>query len=285
MSFLLFSSQTFAQNHEGWYQIEVIIYKRAPLSDIELWPKDVALKYPSNWQALKDPNELAAVTPNTDIHEIVNADDSINVDKINLTVEPFYFLPKQDRILNKIASNISRRNNFRILFHEAWRQVVLSEKASPSVLIFGGDTFGEHSELEGSININVARYLHFNTNLWFSEFQVNTGQSRYDWSDLPQDPRKALALLTFDSENMTPSFNNATISSSTAIIPANSWSIDSITNELPNFLSSPYLPQHITTLKQSRRMRSNVLHFIDHPELGVVVKILHYEKPEKILEE
>lgn len=41
--------------------------------------------------------------------------------------------------------------------------------------------------------------------------------------------------------------------------------------------ASANLVSEIITLKQSRRMRSNELHYIDHPRLGIIVKISPYE--------
>ncbi|MDO6749696.1 CsiV family protein, partial [Gilvimarinus sp. 1_MG-2023] len=40
--------------HEGWYEVEVIVFSR-PLSSDERWPEDITLDSPLNWEALKDP--------------------------------------------------------------------------------------------------------------------------------------------------------------------------------------------------------------------------------------
>lgn len=39
-----------------------------------------------------------------------------------------------------------------------------------------------------------------------------------------------------------------------------------------------YVRTQIVTLKQKRRMRSGELHYIDHPKLGVIVKVVPYER-------
>ncbi len=296
---LSISPSTFADNKgfEGWYQIEVIIFNQSSSSNQEASPKDITLKYPLNWESLKRPGDNTPETPSnaTSTDSLTTSDNNRQENQPVTTIdtqssEPldnpdstiaFLTLAKSDRLLNTIATRLARRQNYRVLFHEAWQQIVTHESTAPSILIFGGDKFGEHYELEGSINVNVSRYLHLQTNLWFSEFQVNTGQSRYEWPELPKNPKTQLELINRTDESEEFSFTNNKSSLTTHSYSLEPWTNIAVNSDLPNFLSSPYLPANITTLQQKRRMRSKEIHYIDHPTLGIIIKIIPYELPEK----
>lgn len=106
------------------------------------------------------------------------------------------------------------------------------------IAISGGKTFNGHQELEGSIALSVGQYLRIQSNLWLTQF-VPTGTSLSEtWPELPLAP-------------------NAVKSASEA--------------------SPEYLIKRIVKLNQERSMRSNELHYIDHPLLGIIVKIVPVE--------
>ncbi len=270
--------------HEGWYQVEVIVYSRPLDTSAETWPSDLTLRYPLNWQELRDPeqelekrrreiNALQASPSTTSFSDDMPANLEPQAPRepepIDLARAGFYELPRDSRGLNQVAARLQAQPGFEILFHEAWRQNVVGESQAPWVLIKGGEAYGDHFELEGSININVSRYLHVFTNLWFSEFQMNTGQIRNQWPNLPQNPLQRLQASSEEAAGMDmTSF----------------WQSEKQTgsdNALQDFLDAPYLPRQIVKLEQKRRMRSSELHYIDHPRLGMLVKILPYERPEQ----
>lgn len=334
-------SQAQVSPHEGWYQIEVIVFSR-PLNSNEHWPEDISLSYPVNWEVLKDPEaeyqkridaatqklEQAALleaesAPVNDqqMQETVDSEPALQrtgsfdapdltspeaaasadtekaeltpqdlVDPIDLARSERYILPESDRNLNTIAKRISNRAGYDILFHEAWRQIVVGEDRAAWLLLDGGESYGAHKELEGAININVSRYLHIATNLWLTEFQINAGQSRRQWPNLPENPLARLQQA--DSAEQTTEeyslYGSATGAPNLDVFTAGEYSTldatqsdQSIDSLLSDFLEAPYLPRQIYTHKQRRRMRSSELHYLDHPRLGVLVKVWPYEVPEK----
>ena len=266
--------------HEGWYQVEVIVYSRPLDTSAETWPSDLTLRYPLNWQELRDPDEelekrrrelsAAQTAPTTSFSDDMRASSepapASEPEPIDLARAGFYQLPRDSRGLNQVAARLQAQPGFEILFHEAWRQNVVGENRAPWILISGGEAYGDHFELEGSLNINVSRYLHVFTNLWFSEFQMNTGQVRNQWPSLPQNPLQRLQASSANANMDVTSF----------------WQSEEQTgneNALQDFLDAPYLPRQIVKLEQKRRMRSSELHYIDHPRLGMLVKIVPYERP------
>ncbi|MFO1387779.1 CsiV family protein [Cellvibrio sp.] len=111
------------------------------------------------------------------------------------------------------------------------------------IFISGGKNVGGHQELEGSIALSVGQYLKIQTNLWLSQFAPAGTNLTESWPSLPPLP-----------------FAEATTSDK----------------------SQDYLIKRIVKVSQERSMRSNEVHYIDHPLLGIVVKIIPYDTAGKI---
>jgi hypothetical protein len=276
------STDTADENEIRWYQIELLAFSQnVPNQTQEQWRTDIALAYPPNWQRLKQPPELDSLVQDTAANAEATEGTSATSDNLllgaDLEREPYYLLPKELRELNNNASALSRDPRYRVLFHESWRQPVVDLDSAPSLLIHGGETYGEHQELEGSITISVARYLHLHTNLWLSEFTRNYGQNQQswrqddnakDWPTLPVRPD----LREVDTQEWTP-----------LATQADAWSgLTALETEYDKILNQPYVLDKVVLLKQKRRMRSGELHFIDHPLMGLLIKITPYELPEEI---
>lgn len=324
-----------------WYQVEILIFAhKHEVANSEVWRDDIALAYPLNWIALKDPNAkpetpeaepltsssldlefklagglldtldgeltmtgqpLGASEQTADSPEQLSAvenlnitesgessegdshmdnghlDDSILTDSTltesswlppDLGREPFYLLPPELRALEPQANAIKRSYNYRLLFQAAWRQPVVDAQQAPSILISGGDLYGEHHELEGSLSLSVSRYLHLKTNLWFTRFVNNYGQERGNWPEIPIRPDQRDY-----NGNSGKSWQDA----------APLWDrLQPLNDEYDQILSSPYIPNRIALVQQKRRMKSQEIHYIDHPNIGIVVLCTPYEVPEKI---
>lgn len=240
--------------HEGWYQVELIVFARKNDTSQEHWPSNIKLRYPSDWVELK---------------EITTAENS----SVDLTKEAFYRLPESERQLNAQAQKLERNSRFQVLFHNAWRQAITNEKAAKSILIQGGQTFGQHQELEGSIRLSVATYLKLQTNLWYSQFDLNVGQEQTrQWPELPKQPNflaTPIAGLSLDSSlelEQALAVENQQWDNTLAT-PDNS-------NDPAN--SDNYLTRQIILLQQSRDMRSSEIHYIDHPVVGIIVQVTPY---------
>ncbi|HEY7885208.1 MAG TPA: CsiV family protein [Cellvibrionaceae bacterium] len=249
---------------DGWYQIEVIVFERRTADGEELWPKDITLRYPLNWQVLKDPEALPEQQPIASSEPLTPAVSTAPA--VDLQRMPFYTLPSDNRVLNGERRRLDARPELSVLFHEAWRQPLSAAEVTPSVLIFGGERYDAHQRLEGSLHIYVSRYLHVQTNLWLSNFQTNAGQMHTPWPEIPLNPMEKLRQLEQLNLATTPplSFSAA---------PSQQWQALEWETSLPEFLAAAYVPTRIVTLQQSRRMRSNETHYLDHPHLGLIVRI------------
>ncbi len=158
---------------------------------------------------------------------------------------PFTTLPPAQRELGGKAAEMQRSGRYRILFHEAWVQPMSGESgAVPIVLDRSGDG-GEWPPLQGTIKLYMSSDLTLETNLW-----LNTqGEYLHSAWRMPPPP------LAPSSIEPLPQ-------------PAGSVADDR---------TYPY--RHAVLLKQTQRMRSGEVSYIDHPMLGVVAKISPLDGP------
>lgn len=265
---LLPIAQTFAQapraNHEGWYQVELIVFARRNDSGQEHWPSNIKLRYPGDWVELKDPN----TQPQANDSNTVNA-------PVDLTREAFYLLPANDRQLNTQARKLEQNPRYELLFHQAWRQIITNKKSSKAILINGGQQFGQHQALEGSIRLSVATYLELQTNLWYSQFDLNVGQEvTRQWPEIPLRPN-------YSNANFAGLSLDSNLELEQALAAENQqWASDSFNENngtAAENAAAEFLTRQIILLQQERDMRSGEVHYLDHPVLAVVVQITPYQ--------
>lgn len=272
---------------ERWFQVELIAFARQVPDQQEHWVKDIKPAYPLNWIELKDatatpgtsdanrelpPENRAAMTSRRQEDTGSNSRFADDQTPIDIDRTPFVLLPNNNHKLANHARALARDSRYRVLFHQAWRQPVKPRKNASAILIFGGNNYGEHSELEGSITLSLARLLQINTRLWLTQFEINYGQTPSDWPPLPAQPQKlkqALLAQVRNADDLT-------------LIPEQplSWELPAepladITTEA----NAPYLPQRIVLMNEERQMRSSEIHYLDHPLFGLIIQLTPYDVP------
>lgn len=138
--------------------------------------------------------------------------------------------------LTRQAAALEKNSNYRLLVHQAWDMHIVGADRSVPILIEGGDYYGKTPELQGILYLNVARYLHLETDLFLHNFNKLNAENP-------------------DLDINTPNFNSEEVS-------------DLSTNHAGNFQIKSSAGMH-----QKRRMRSSELHFIDSPYLGLLIRI------------
>ena len=248
-----------------WFQVELILFSRTDayqnLSSTEHWSNDISLSYSDNWLELKDSN--------------INSkkDDSKNIDSQETSIQAspteadaLIKLPSEKRQLNAQAQTLKQDNAYQLLFHEAWMQPMLEDEYASSIIIAAGEQFGEHQILEGEIKLSVSRYLHFSSNLWLSQFEMNYGQTQQQiWPELPMPPNTLTPNL-FDDEPVSIQYEHSAGNLS------DSDQLNPYSQEQKN--QSLYIPSRIVKITSKRRMRSKEIHYIDHPLFGIIIKIM-----------
>lgn len=275
---------------QRWFQVELIAFARNwDDSGEEQWPRNLQLEYPDNWVVLRTPDELAAQREAEALAQHIRRDPlSYPVPweerqgeaaavvpelEVDLAKDPFLRLTGEQRDLNRFATALDRRGEYRVLFHQAWRQPIVEEDQAPWILISAGEEYGPYRELEGSIQLSVSRFLHLNTRLWLTEFAANHGQRLDGWPEPPLNPTRTHAQGT-DAHSTTPGRPGGDRD-----LWSNQLDPEQSRHNSFGFLDSPYRATRIATLEQSRRMRSEELHYIDHPLMGLVLRITPYELP------
>jgi hypothetical protein len=233
LSFL--SAFSHAQNEGRWYNVEILIFKRLDQNSQsqEIWRTDLALAYPHFYEYLRAPSAEAK-------------------SQLGALNNDLY-------VLSRYRDALARNENFKILTHMAWSQQMANEAESPAIIISDGEEIGNHQELEGYIKIHIARFLHVTSNLWLTDTSADTVDPTIKWPALPPEPSRTKAGMLKPTNIQAG--NLPQTASSTGVL-------NEINRGFNTNYSSPY---PIITLQNKRRMRSNELHYVDHPAMGILI--------------
>jgi hypothetical protein len=243
------------------YQVELIVFERTgrAAETGESWQKNIPLEYPEKWQRLLNPAEKIESHMDSppasgdflqDLAQEREQSQQVTVQP-NTEAGYFTYLPPEKRGLQHSRNALARRNQYRILFHETWLQPVTAiEKATPLIL-HGGRQYGDYYELQGTLTVGANRFLHVQTDFWLSEFSSSDPHHTIYGVQLtlPREPRNQPIQADREWENEP---------------------IDPFEE-----LSTPdYQVNQVIVLRQKRRMRSGELHYLDHPRLSALIKII-----------
>ncbi|SMF31295.1 Peptidoglycan-binding protein, CsiV [Alteromonadaceae bacterium Bs31] len=285
--------------YENWYQVEMLIFKRADNGsdfDKETWPKSLSLAYPPKVQHLIDPNapepqqpEPLQQEPPVAEEQASEATEHALADAALSKHQPYTLLEKERFLIENVERAVARERGLKILFHQSWLQPIAGLDDAPALIINGGEKFGEHSELEGSVKLSLSRYLHIHTDLWLTQFVANYGQKIDHWPDLPTQPQALqpvdMALEDVDLNAPLTSLNADKAAGFELSMEQPNQGFDGnnmgVFTDFSYMTERPFLINEIITLTQKRRMRSDELHYIDHPRMGILIKISAFSGSEK----
>ena len=151
-----------------------------------------------------------------------------------------------DSSLQTILRSLQRSSQFTVLSNQSWIQPIGSEPTP--VLVQAGQRHDDRFEVEGSLSLTRSRFLHLQTNLWYTVFEPMSGESK-------------------------PFLGGFQSSLSDEILLQHPELVKVERERGHYFAAKTHL------MFQSRRMRSDELHYIDHPLFGIVVRINRF-KPE-----
>ena len=153
-------------------------------------------------------------------------------------------LPESAFRLDTQAARLARGRAYRVLLHTAWRQPGLPREEAFQVRLRAGDEMG--ARLEAAAKNTADNYWTVRESMW-----------------IPDTP-------VFELDG------TVTISLSRYLHAHFDLALTEVgTDETEDMGSIPQLISH--RLKQHRRMRSERLHYIDHPRLGVLIEIFPVE--------
>lgn len=257
---MLSASTSFSEesvSSSKWYQIELLVFANSNEAEDqgEHWPTELRLRYPTNTVVLKPPVDSSLINRTiVDESDLLEA-QAIGTPTIYRDYPSFTQLPEDALSLRDAANNILSQYQYRPLFHGAWQQPIEPRETATAIAIYGGEKFDNHYELEGHVLIAVERYLHIHTDLWLNRFIQAIGSDAFILQKLPTLPRQKTETLA-DVTSLVLSDDN------------------SLTNNLAQPL---YQVERTVVMRQHRRMRSEELHYIDHPLFGLVVRVTPIE--------
>lgn len=210
---------------QSWYQVNIVVFENRAAVD--------------GGEALQQPDGMQFVVPGNavEIDAIAESGDENGFQRTTII----------DNEFNSVVASLQRSSGYKVLLVKSWRQPGLERNVAIPVVVRGGNTYGPHSQLEGTIRLVLSRYLHLETDLWLGEYTLEQPLAPTDAATdtLPVAQDMPAVDVGLAPEGMTP--DNA---------------------------ESIYVPLRLVRLQESRRMRSKELHYIDHPQIGVVAKII-----------
>ncbi|HVK99785.1 MAG TPA: CsiV family protein, partial [Dongiaceae bacterium] len=108
------------------------------------------------------------------------------------------------------------------------------------VRVTGGNKYGVHYRLDGSVRLITSQTLHLETNLWLGDYAAQPGS---------------------------------------APAPAHEFSAGDI-DEQTAPVDAEYVATRLINAHDSRAMNSGELHYMDHPVMGVLVKVVRLKNVE-----
>ena len=170
-------------------------------------------------------------------------------------------LPAAQSDFSQTNRTLNRSPNHRLLWHGLWRQAVVQEEEAQAIFVSAGERYNGRHELEGSLTIrfndNADRVV-IDTNLWLTEYSRNLPPMT------PENPIQEQDSWRLPSQLDEGFFTKQQLLNSSSELTLDTFNIERI--------------YHMT---ESRAMRSNEFHYLDHPALGVVIMVNPYEVPDR----
>lgn len=245
------------QTKKQWYQINFLVFQHLKAktqgNGVEQWPKEAELSYPNYTVYLKDRTKQP-------INPFIDTQDNYRT-----IVNPESGLQQEKR-------NIRLSAGFRTLFYKQWYQELGAGVTGKAIAVSGGKSFDGQQQLEGWVRFSQKRYLHLEVDLWLHDYDKSHQELGLQTKELPQpipEPEKLMATL-FDFG--LPPMPVPVAETETDV----SNKIDEEIPAIPFYIRKP---RRVITfvMHQKRRMKSNELHHLDHPLLGVLVEAIPYE--------
>lgn len=234
---------------ENWYQVELVAFSRRSAITQEYWRLD---KRPQ----LNADNAIhpAAGTPAT------LPEQSDSIDQKAAANGAWRVIDAADMSLDSMATRMADSGEYRILLQTAWRQPVRERSVAFPVYVRGGDAiavFPDQPETLPGVDDGMPE-----DTLPPLEMNEATGESTA--SEVPD------ALQVDATEPEFQALLRIHLSRYLHIEP-NAWFTD----------TSADGQRFWVNIDQKRRMRSEELHYLDHPLFGLLVRLMPYETEEQ----
>jgi hypothetical protein len=289
LSALLLSISTSAQGQtsQRWFQIEVSIFSNESLADRdeERWQTESnELNYPNPLRRLGQLSDLLiteqmiadAIAESSEQDSLSTKEEAtIEIDAEALAAierlaqilptgpqpastegefkfpdflrDPHLQLTPDNSDFEQTNRALERSAEHRLLFHGLWRESVADPADAIPLYVQGGLRFDDQYELQGAITLRFNENrdrLVIDSNLWLTEYSASADfESEWQLPAIPEAMKTDLDSLTRDEQGLQYGINR------------------------------------IFHMEQSREMRSNQFHYIDHPAIGIVILVKPIDVP------
>lgn len=165
-------------------------------------------------------------------------------------------VPRSELHLAEAANRLERSGNYRVLASAGWYEAFPPDYEGEPLKIAIGDWLTESGQraVEGQITIDRQRYLHVNVQL-----------NHWTVSDAPEDsPREQKPEPEVE---IVPAFSDQETGNASAREVSKTATEDMVAT----YEFTPAPVKLVTWIRETRRMRSEEIHFIDSPTVGVLV--------------
>ena len=289
LSALLLSISTSAQGQtsQRWFQIEVSIFSNESLADRdeERWQAESnELNYPNPLRRLGQLSDLLiteqmiadAIAESSEQDSLSAKEEAtIEIDAEALAAierlaqilttgpqpvrtegefkfpdfmrDPHLQLTPDDSDFEQTNRALEHSAEHRLLFHGLWRESVADPADAIPLYVQGGLRFDDQYELQGAITLRFNENrdrLVIDSNLWLTEYSASADfESEWQLPAIPEAMKTDLDSLTRDEQGLQYGINR------------------------------------VFHMEQSREMRSNQFHYIDHPAIGIVILVKPIDVP------
>ena len=295
LSALLLSISTSAQGQtsQRWFQIEVSIFSNESLADRdeEHWQTESnELNYPNPLRRLGQLSDLLiteqmiadAIAESSEQDSLSTKEEAtIEIDAEALAAierlaqilptgpqlastegefkfpdflrDPHLQLTPDSSDFEQTNRALERSAEHRLLFHGLWRESVADPADAIPLYVQGGLRFDDQYELQGAITLRFNENrdrLVIDSNLWLTEYSASADfESEWQLPAIPEAMKTDLDSLTRDEQGLQYGINR------------------------------------VFHMEQSREMRSNQFHYIDHPAIGIVILVKPIDVPPLVVPE
>ena len=230
------------------YKVELIMvaYENTADMDHEMWPTALQGVVSDNGNKAADLRWWQAPAMYQNLYTALWA--GFTYAKPPAAQLPGSFTPVKELTLSKEAQRIDQRPDMKVIWHQAWIEPVQEAESgmTHSVDIHVKDKFD--IQVNGTFELHRSRYLHISTDLTVQHYQMRQPQ--------------ALSALSLPESQASSTLSNALPDQELQASAASAPEI---------------VPIRAAEVRLSRRMRSNELHYLDHPLLGIVVRAVPVE--------
>jgi hypothetical protein len=278
-------AQLYSYDGNRWYEVEVVVFKHvtgvlnvsetpAPAAETpdylpnlrELAPEfasymvDFPLLSPAAFEAASAAPAAMAVQP---VAPVMGPEFSPAVERgfklEDLGRDGFIALGRRESKLTRELQRLQESPDYDVLWHSVWRQPMQGSAQTPAIFVNGGDSYGEHRQLEGSLRFtDSGGSVQLDLELWLGSFQAGTEPEDNEWV-LPEFPFADEKEST-DEQVIAPAATLDLMAQDTV----QNWFVDSS-----------------WMLSASRQVENGELYYLDNPALGVLLQVRAYELPSK----